>query len=138
MDHNNPASQRPHKKRRTNKGRLPILREGDDLTADGSILYPVMVDTEEGPVEGFERRHVWLDQEQGLTGTGAAAASATGQSAPAVHENEDYLHANRDNLDAQFGEEIPSRINRRSQHDYLQQFVDTGTGASHAGCPAFT
>jgi hypothetical protein len=121
MDHNYPLSQRPKKKRRTVKGGLPLLRTGDDATADGSIMIPVMMQTAQGPVEGFERRRVWLKD---LKAAGESPTQASESPAQAGHPSCTDTHANHNDIGADLGEDIPAPRNLRSQRDYLRQFVD--------------
>ena len=108
--------QRPAKKRRTVKGRR-CIQEGDDITADGIITRTVIRHTDEGPVKEVSSRYVWLKEDDTKT--------------PIVAEDPPDAEPHPD-PDAYLPDtgwnDVPDISNTarpaRTQHYYLQQFVD--------------
>lgn len=117
MDHNNPLSQRPKKKRRTGRGVFQI-QEGDDITADGIMVLPNVVETAQGPLQIDHKEPVWLNK----CAAGAVLASESGPVATSTSVENEPAGPHIDDY-ADLHEEAPSPRNRKTQQYYLEQFV---------------
>lgn len=115
-------SERPlKKKRRTTKGFL-TLREGDDATADGFIGRIMTVQTDQGPVETYQREPVWLNQTLNETATADAPPGLPDIMPPGENTYPDPNDKTPIYPDP--NDETPIFTNRKTQQFYLQQFIN--------------
>jgi CxC2 like cysteine cluster associated with KDZ transposases len=97
-----------------------MFQEGDEDTADAIFITSSMVETDRGPEEVLERRPMWLNSPEPAPGAETATLSATEETELVVPD----MNTNEDSSYADHTAEIPTPGNRRTQQDYLQQFVE--------------